>query len=180
MRSRRLSVREGGPAFLCRYVQRTLAQQGDEAVTLPLVVRHLTYCPACRAARRRILGVDRALQDRLRQEDPPWFDGRWETIRRRIRPDHEQTREEGPVPSFRIRVLAVLFLAALLGAAWLNDRPALPSSPIPEVVPGLTVHEVILSGRKGRVELEPGPGEDGTVYLWVRPETVGPDEDRQR
>jgi anti-sigma factor RsiW len=181
MRRIRLRARDRGTAFLCRYVQRTLAQQGEEALTLPLVARHLTACPVCRTQRRRILRVDRAFHDSLKEETPPWFDGRWEGIRRRL---PVPSRTAGVVPAHpprAARTALVVLLAALITLAWFFDHA--PTRTVPgaiEVAPGVQVTAASLSGRKAEVVVEPESDEEGTIFIWLRPEQIGPDQEEQR
>ena len=181
MRRIRLRSRDRGTAFLCRYVQRTLAQQGEEALGLPLVARHLTGCPVCRTQRRRILQVDRTFHDAVIDETPPWFEGRWESIRRRL-PVPSRMAGPAPVrPPQAARTALVVLLAALLTLAWLFDHA--PTRTVPgatEVAPGIQVTAASLSGRKAEVVVEPESDEEGTLFIWLRPEGIGPDEEEQR
>ncbi len=176
MNARRVTMhgRNSG-AILCRYVDRTIAQLGEEALSLSLVSRHLTECPACRAQRRRVAKVDRALQSALLEETPACFDGRWEDLCARI----PELRRRSPMRALRslrehLRVLGALaaVLAIAIGA-WQIDHPLASSGEEPlAVAPGVTVTEASLSGRKASVEVEVGQeeNEDGTVYFWLRPE----------
>ncbi len=181
MRGIRLRARDRGTAFLCRYVQRTLARQGEEALSLPLVARHLTGCPVCRTQRRRILRVDRAFRDTLKEETPPWFEGRWESIRRRL-PILEKTTGVAPVrPRRAARTTLVVLLIALFSLAWLLDHA--PTRMVPgatEVAPGVQVTAASVSGRKAEIFVEPESDEEGTLYIWLRPERIGPDQEEQR
>jgi len=163
-------------AILCRYVDRTIAQLGEEALTLPLVSRHLTECPACRAQRRRVARVDRALQLALLEETPACFDGRWEELRDRI----PELRRRSPLRALRslrehLRVIGALaaVLAIAMGA-WQVDHPSSAQAEKPlAVAPGITVTGATVGGMKASVEVEVDEqeNEDDTVYLWLKPDT---------
>lgn len=162
-------------AILCRYVERTISQLGDEALSLRLVARHLTECPACRAQRRRVARVDRALQEVLLAETPAYFDGRWKDLCDRI----PELRGKPSRRSLRDRIRFAGALAALLAiavGAWQVDHraPAGPSEAPLAVAPGVTVTEAEISGVKASVAVDREEGGDGTVYLWLTPRP--PDE----
>jgi len=156
--------------FLCRYVERTIAQLGEEALDLPLVSRHLAACPVCRAQRRRISRVDDAFRQAMIGETPGWFDGRWEDLCDRVpdlqrRPPRE--REERS-----LLVGAAVALLVLLGSAWHADHRAAPE-PIPTVlaeISGVTVTGVAVNGKSAEVAVDSEVGEEGAVVLWVRPD----------
>lgn len=158
-----------GTSFFCRYVQRTLGQLGEEALTLSLVSRHLADCPACRAHRRRIAMVDRALQKELLWETPPVFEGRWEEISTRLGIAPESGRQTGRRTAPRIRLLttALAAMALLVGTAWSIDHT--PPEPVPAIaaVPGVTVTSASVEGEAVAVNVEETSPEDGTVYLWL-------------
>jgi len=158
-----------GATFLCRYTQRTLGQLGEEALTLSLVSRHLADCPACRAHRRRIAMVDRALQRELLRETPPVFEGRWEEISTRLGIAAAPERPVRRRPTSRTRLLttALLATALLVGTAWSVDHT--PPEPVPAIaaVPGVTVTAATVEGEDVAVNVEETDPEDGTVYLWL-------------
>lgn len=162
-------------SFVCRYVTRTLGQLGEEALELPLVARHLSICPACRAQRRRIARLDRGMHASLLSETPPFFPGRWDEIRDRLdippRPgDGSCSRSAIPPVSRKGRPRLAFALAALLfmlSGVWLLDHPAPPTSPPHEVAPGVRITGAEIQGRDAVVTVEPEPGEDGTVYMWI-------------
>ncbi|MFO7767377.1 MAG: hypothetical protein R6W82_00210 [bacterium] len=177
-------------SFVCRYVERTLGQLGEEALGLPLVARHLSTCPACRAQRRRVARLDRALKDSLTAETPPFYPGRWEEIRDRLGiPAPEDPDGPGgpgiaaPLPRGRRGPRLAFALAALLvmlGGAWLLDHPPPSAPPAPEVAPGVRVTGAEVQGHEAVVTVEPEPGEDGTVYMWIEPAEpdviIGPEQ----
>lgn len=174
-----------GFAFGCRYVQRTLGQLGEEALSLPLVSRHLSECPACRAHRRRISRVDTAFQEILHRETPPFFEGRWESIRNSlpIGEDDKADKNSGRFSRLNIRLIAaVIGLATLAGTAWSVDHrtPAAGDTPI-AIGPGVSVTSASLEGEKVNVAVEAEDDEDGTLYMWLGPEIEDYDqrEDRQ-
>ncbi len=158
-----------GATFLCGYVQRTLGQLGDDALALPLISRHLADCPACRAHRRRIALVDRALQRELLWETPPVFAGRWEEIRTRLGFDPEPDRVPRQRSGIRAGLLTVALsaLLLLLGVAWRVDHaPPEPVSVI-AVAPGVAITAASTEGEEATVNVESTDAEDGTVYLWL-------------
>jgi predicted anti-sigma-YlaC factor YlaD len=175
MNPRRTVHGRSSGAFLCRYVDRTIAQLGEEALTLPLVSRHLTQCPACRAQRRRVARVDRALQLALLEETPACFDGRWADLCDRI----PELRRRSPMRALRtlrehLRVVGALaaVLAIAIGA-WQIDHPSSTSAEEAlAVAPGVTVTEATIGGLKASVEVEVNreENENGTVYLRLKPE----------
>jgi anti-sigma factor RsiW len=158
-----------GATFLCRYVQRTLGQLGDEALTLSLVSRHLADCPACRAHRRRVAMVDRALQRELLWETPPVFEGRWAEISTRlgIAAEPERPERNRTAPRTRLLTTALLAMALLVGTAWSVDHA--PPDPVPAIaaVPGVTVTAASVEGEEVAVNVEQTDPVDGTVYLWL-------------
>lgn len=163
------SRRGAASAFVCRYVERTLAQLGEEALSLPLVSRHLLLCPSCRAQRRRVSRLDTALRDSLLAEMPPYFNGRWKDLQNRVGAPLAGVAE--PPKKRRHRSLyALVMLFLLLGAGWWSDmHPAAHSVPT-QVAPGITVTGALVGGQEARVQAEPTTDDDGTVYLWVIPE----------
>ena len=102
-------------SFGCRYSQRTLNQLGEDALSFQLVSRHLLECPACRAHRRRISKVDTALLKTLKQETPPFFEGRWETIRSNLNIplESEEKSEKRPFRQVNIRLIAAVIGMAM-------------------------------------------------------------------
>lgn len=169
--NRRMQTRHG-LTFGCRYVQRTLSQLGEDALSLPLVSRHLLECPACRAHRRRITRVDRALQEALLQETPTFFEGRWDTIRTSlpIGENHNPERDSRVLDRLSGRLItAVLGLAIIIGAAWsIDQRTPADETPI-AVAPGVSVTAASVEGEKVSVALEAEDDEDGTLYIWLGP-----------
>ncbi len=166
-----------GHTFPCRYVERTISQLGEEALTLPLVARHLSGCPACRAQRRRVLRVDRALQDSLLSETPSWYGGRWEDLCDRI-PSLRGKAPVTPRPSARARIRligAVLGFALLVFGAWRIDHPTprTVESEALAVAAGVTITEAAAGGVKASVEVDQDESGDGTVYVWVQPDPDG-------
>jgi anti-sigma factor RsiW len=165
-----------GVGFLCRYVERTIAQLGEEALELPLVARHLTDCPACRAQRRRVSNVDRAFRTALLRETPCWYEGRWEDLCERI-PDLQRR----PPRQRRERSLVLGTVAALLvllGGAWLADHAGerVATGEALAGTSGVTVTEVAVHGSADEVQVDTQVDEEGAVVLWVRPETTGRSE----
>lgn len=159
-----------GLTFGCRYVQRTLSQLGEDALHLPLVTRHLSDCPACRAHRRRITRVDRAFKDELQWETPPFFSGRWDSISSRLDINGSQKRT-GKTGTTDLRsswlIGALVSLALLVGFAWSVDRdnPATDSAVV--VAPGVSVTEASVAGEKATVSVVHEDEEDGTLFLWI-------------
>ena len=171
-------------SFGCRYSQRTLNQLGEDALSFQLVSRHLLECPACRAHRRRISKVDTALLKTLKQETPPFFEGRWETIRSNLNipPESEEKREVRPFRQFNSRLIAaVIGLATLVGAAWSIDHRHPSEETALAVAPTLAVTAAFFEGEEVTVAVETEDDEDGTLYVWLGPEIndPAPREDRQ-
>jgi anti-sigma factor RsiW len=168
-----------GHTFPCRYVERTISQLGEEALTLPLVARHLSGCPACRAQRRRVLRVDRALHDALLTETPSWYDGRWDDLCDRI-PALREAGQETDRPSGRSRIRligAVLGFALFVFGAWQIDHPgSRPAQSEPmAAAAGVTITEAASGGVKASVVVDQEESGEGTVYVWVQPD---PEPDR--
>jgi len=180
---RRIQSHQGN-TFGCRYVQRTLDQLGAEALSLPLVSRHLTICPACRAHRRRISRVDAALQKALHQETPQFFEGRWESIRSSLPVDEDRKTENSTSRLSRMNfrlIAAVIGLATLAGTAWSVDHRSPAGETAIAVAPGVSVTSASVEGETVRVAVEAEDDEDGTLYMWLGPEIAEDDrqEDRQ-
>jgi len=167
--SHRLQSRQG-LTFGCRYVQRTLGQLGEDALSLPLVSRHLSECPACRAHRRRISRVDKALHDALTKETPSFFEGRWEAVRNRlsIAGGRNSVNDSNGNDRRGIRLLcAVIGLAMLVGVAWSVDHNT-PAGETPlAVAPGISITEASVEGEDATVAVEAEDDEDGTLYMWL-------------
>lgn len=166
-----------GHTFPCRYVERTISQLGEEALTLPLVARHLSGCPFCRAQRRRVLRVDRALKETLLTETPSWYDGRWDDLCDRI-PSLRGEQLDAARPSGRLRIRligAVLGFALLVFGAWRIDHPAPRTVTIEPlaVAAGVTITGAAAGGVKASVEVDQEESGDGTVYVWIQPDPGG-------
>lgn len=168
-RSHRPQSRQG-VTFGCRYVQRTLGQLGDDALSLPLVSRHLSECPACRTHRRRISRVDKALRDVLTRETPSFFEGRWEAVRNRLSIDGGRRSVNDSDGNDRggIRLLcAAIVLAMLVGIAWSVDHSTPPGETPLAVAPGISITAASVEGENATVEVEAEDDEDGTLYVWL-------------
>ncbi len=180
--SRRLRAPQG-LSFGCRYVQRSLNQLGEDALSFPLVSRHLMECPACRAHRRRISKVDIALLKTLKHETPPFFEGRWEAIRSNLNipPESEEKSEARPFLQFNSRLIAaVIGLATLMGAAWSVDHRHPADETALAFAPTVAVTAAFVEGEKVTVAVETEDDEAGALYVWLGPEIndPAPREDR--
>jgi predicted anti-sigma-YlaC factor YlaD len=171
-RGHRIKPRQG-LNFGCRYVERTLGQLGEDALALPLISRHLSECPACRAHRRRVSRVDHALQEALQGETPRFFDGRWESIRGTLSIGNSTRLEKRSrrFENLNLRLIAAIIgLAAMAGSAWSVDhRRSSGEEPI-AVAPSVMVTSASVEGRNASVALEAEDTDDGTIYMWIGPE----------